>query len=134
MAMGSADEVGAEEESEVRAAVVDKASNIMDMLFGNVLESLLALGLDVRVKVREEALQALDTSLCLSIPFSTSLYLHGSRRGPPGSLYLYLPLSTSRYLTLPPYTSIVGGEALQAIYTSMLLNEQINHYTKPLCY
>ena len=104
MAMGSADEVGAEEESEVRAAVVDKASNIMDMLFGNVLESLLALGLDVRVKVREEALQALDTSLCLSIPFSTSLYLHGSRRGPP------------------------------AIYTSMLLNKQINHYTKPLCY
>ena len=62
MPIGSADEAGAEEESNVRAAVVDKASNIMDMLFGNVLESLLALGLDVRVKVREEALQVLRLS------------------------------------------------------------------------
>jgi hypothetical protein len=75
MPMGSADEAGAEDESKVRAAVVDKASNIMDMLFGNVLESLLALGLDVRVKVREEALQALDTSIYLFLPLSISLYL-----------------------------------------------------------
>ncbi len=81
MPMGSADEAGAEEESKMRAAVVDKDSNIMEMLFGNVLESLLALGLDVRVKVREEALQALYTSLCLFLPLFTSLYLYGSRRG-----------------------------------------------------
>ena len=52
-------ETGESRESAVRSALEQQGMTVYELLMSNVLKSLLSLGLDRRVKVREEALQAL---------------------------------------------------------------------------
>ena len=68
--LASPPSVLSEKELQVRTAVQEKAASILELLIGKVLTSLLSLGLDRRVKVREEALQGLFSLLTTDAYFS----------------------------------------------------------------